>query len=122
MPGRAGDPVTAAVTERLVQIAAEGRKFGLWLLLSSQRPSKLHPQVLSQCDNLALMRMNSSADVSELGSTFGFAPASMLASAPMFLQGEVLLAGAFVSAPTFAKMGRRLTHEGGHDVSVPVAQ
>ncbi|MET8776363.1 hypothetical protein AB0H49_16015 [Nocardia sp. NPDC050713] len=33
-------------------IAAEGRKYGLWLLLSTQRPSKVHPGILSQCDNL----------------------------------------------------------------------
>ncbi len=67
-------PVHAALTNRLIQIAAEGRKYGLWLLLSTQRPSKIHPQVLTQCDNLALMRMNSPGDVAELVDVFGFAP------------------------------------------------
>ena len=46
------DELQALTTERLVQIAGEGRKFGLWLLVSTQRPSKIHPNVLSQCDNL----------------------------------------------------------------------
>ena len=36
------NPVAQLVLERLIQIAAEGRKYGLWLLLSSQRPSKIH--------------------------------------------------------------------------------
>jgi DNA helicase HerA-like ATPase len=36
-------PLLAAVQDRINQIAAEGRKYGLWLLLSTQRPSKVHP-------------------------------------------------------------------------------
>ncbi len=59
-------PLHRAVRERIIQIAAEGRKFGLWLLLSTQRPSKIHPSILSQCDNLALMKMSSPVDLAEL--------------------------------------------------------
>ena len=58
--------IEAQLTEQLIQIAAEGRKFGLWLFLSSQRPTKIHPNVLSQCDNLGLMRMNAPRDLAEL--------------------------------------------------------
>lgn len=61
-------------TERIVQIAAEGRKYGLWLLLSTQRPSKIHPNALSQCDNLGLMKMSSPRDLAQLGEYFGYAP------------------------------------------------
>jgi len=113
--------VQERVTERIVQIAAEGRKFGLWLLLSTQRPSKIHPQVLSQCDNLALMRMNSRADLEELATVFGFVPRAMLRQSPHFTLGEMLLAGAFVPAPTLLRVGSRLTFEGGSDVGVPLA-
>ena len=60
-------PLHRAVRERIIQIAAEGRKFGLWLLLSTQRPSKIHPSIISQCDNLALMKMSSPLDLDELG-------------------------------------------------------
>lgn len=67
-------PLHRAVRERIIQIAAEGRKFGLWLLLSTQRPSKIHPSILSQCDNLALMRMSSPVDLTELAPVFGFVP------------------------------------------------
>ena len=113
-------PVQTALTERLVQIAAEGRKYGLWLLLSTQRPSKIHPQVLTQCDNLMLMRMNSPGDLAELGTVFGFAPEQMLRSSPFFAQGEALFAGGFVPAPMLARMGARITQEGGSDVAVPL--
>jgi uncharacterized protein len=110
-----------ATTNRLIQIAGEGRKYGLWLLLSTQRPSKIHTNVLSQCDNLALMRMNSPGDLAELGSVFGFAPASLLSASPSFQQGEMLLAGGFAVAPAVVRVGVRHTYEGGSDVRVPVA-
>jgi uncharacterized protein len=114
-------PVQTATTDRLIQIAGEGRKYGLWLLLSTQRPSKLHPNVLSQCDNLALMRMNSPGDLAELQAVFGFAPPAMLAVSPSFRQGELLVAGGFVPGPAFVRAGARHTYEGGADVRVPVA-
>jgi DNA helicase HerA-like ATPase len=109
-----------AVRELIIQIAAEGRKFGLWLLLSTQRPSKVHPQIVSQCDNLMLMRMNSPNDLAELGDLFGFVPRGMLAQASRFRQGEALVAGGFVPAPSIIKFRDRITHEGGIDVPVPM--
>jgi DNA helicase HerA-like ATPase len=118
-PAQPQDELQAATTSRLRQIAAEGRKYGLWLLLSTQQPSKVHPGVLSQCDNLLLMRMNSPADLAELGAVMGFAPPEMLAASTSFRQGEVLAAGTFAAAPLFVRMGTRYTVEGGSDVAVP---
>ena len=114
------DAVHALLTERIVQIAAEGRKFGLWLLLSTQRPSKVHPNALSQCDNLALMRMSSLRDLDELVGVFGYAPESMIVRSPAFAQGQALFAGGFVEQPSLVQMGARLTHEGGIDVPIPL--
>lgn len=113
-------PLNVAVRERIIQIAAEGRKFGLWLLLSTQRPSRVHPSIISQCDNLALMKMSSPHDLEELATIFGFVPAAMFARSPGFRQGEALFAGGFVPAPAIVTMGARLTHEGGADVGVPM--
>lgn len=115
-------PVAQKLLDRLIQIAAEGRKYGLWLLLSSQRPSKIHPQVLSQCDNLMLMRMNSPDDIAELGRTFGFAPKAMLRASNGFVQGEALLAGGFAPVPMLVQVRERLTPQGGSDVAVPLAR
>jgi uncharacterized protein len=44
------------------RIAKEGRKFGLGLVLSSQRPSELSPTVLSQCNSFLLHRINNDKD------------------------------------------------------------
>ncbi len=119
-PPVATSAVEQALIDRVVQIAAEGRKFGLWLLLSTQRPTKIHPNVLSQCDNLCLMRMNAPRDLAELADTFGFVGEHMLAESPEFRQGEALFAGGFITTPTFTRMGARITEEGGADVGVPL--
>ncbi|MRG59467.1 DUF87 domain-containing protein [Agromyces sp. CFH 90414] len=113
-------PIAVAVRERIVQIAAEGRKFGLWLLLSTQRPSKVHPGIISQCDNLALMKMTSPLDLAELGTWFGYAPQALLERSPWFRQGEALFAGGFVPTASLVKVNARLTPEGGSDVRVPL--
>ncbi len=44
------------------KIAREGRKFGLGLVLSSQRPSELSPTVLSQCNSYLLHRISNDSD------------------------------------------------------------
>ena len=49
-------------TQVFEKIAREGRKFGLGLLLSSQRPSELSPTVLSQCNSFLLHRISNDKD------------------------------------------------------------
>ena len=118
-PSNPTDPLAEATTARVIQLANEGRKYGIWLLLCSQRPSRIHESVLAQCDNLALMRMNSPGDLSQLEKVFGFAPAEMLRAAPGFRKGECLMAGTFAPAPAFVQIRQRRTQEGGSDVAVP---
>jgi uncharacterized protein len=102
----------------LVRIAGEGRKFGLHLLLASQRPGKIHSNVLTQCDNLILMRMNSRSDLSYLEETFSQVQNSLLACSRSFVTGESLLTGKIVPSTTFAKFEGRLSHEGGRDPEI----
>jgi hypothetical protein len=49
-------------TKIFEKIAREGRKFGLGLVLSSQRPSELSPTVLSQCNSFLLHRISNDRD------------------------------------------------------------
>lgn len=115
-PQEPEDPVTALATEHAVRIAAEGRKFGLYLLVSTQRPQKVHENVLAQCDNLLLMRMNSLADLGFVGDVFSFVPRSLLERATAFRQGEALVAGKCASHPAYVRFGARVSEEGGSDV------
>jgi hypothetical protein len=116
-PGQPADPLTALATNYATLIAAEGRKFGLYLLTSTQRPQKVHDEVLSQCDNLLLMRMNSEADLGHLRDTFSFVPAGLIQRATTFRQGESLVAGKFAQHPLYVRFGERLSREGGADIA-----
>lgn len=116
-PAVAGDALTALATEDAIRIAGEGRKFGLYLIVVSQRPQKVHENVLSQCHNLALMRMNSVADLGYLTDVFSFVPPGLIERATTFRMGEALVAGKFASHPALIRFGARLTEEGGADVA-----
>jgi hypothetical protein len=117
-PSEPGDPVTAIATEHAIRVAAEGRKFGLYLLVSTQRPQKVDEEVVSQCDNLLLMRMNSRSDLGYVGELFSFVPPALVASATDFGLGEALVAGKISSHSALVRFGARITEEGGSDVPV----
>jgi len=55
-------PIYSMCTKVFERIAREGRKFGLGLVLSSQRPSELSPTVLSQCNTFLLHRISNDRD------------------------------------------------------------
>src|SRR5215203_2430749 len=110
------DNLETAATSHAIKIAGEGRKFGLYLLVATQRPSKIHANVLSQCDNLILMKMNSTSDLAHVSRIFSQAPPSFLDQSPHFAQGERLLAGKIVQNATFGGFEGRLSEEGGTDV------
>jgi DNA helicase HerA-like ATPase len=115
-PAEPRDAVTALAADYAVRIAAEGRKFGLYLLLSTQRPQKVQENVLSQCDNLMLMRMNSAADLEFLRTVFSFVPAGLLDRVPTFRQGHALVAGKIMPQAGYVRFGTRTAEEGGADI------
>lgn len=116
-PAEPPDLTTALATEDAIRIAGEGRKFGLYLIVVTQRPQKVHENVLSQCDNLVLMRMSSIADLAHVASIFSFVPPGLIDRATTFRQGEALVAGKIASHPALIRFGARITHEGGADVT-----
>jgi uncharacterized protein len=115
-PAEPADELQRFAVELFTRIAGEGRKYGIHLLLASQRPDKLPDNVLTQCDNLLLMRVNSVGDRRALAERFGFAPEALVELAGSFGLGETLIAGRIAPAPLLARVGERLTAEGGADV------
>lgn len=115
-PAEPPDRLVAVTAEHATRIAAEGRKFGLYLLVSTQRPQKIARNVLSQADNLVLMRLNSLADADFTQTTFSFVPPSLIQRSVTFRQGEGLIAGRISPQPALLHFGTRITEEGGGDV------
>jgi len=121
-PADPEDGLTALATEQAVRIAAEGRKFGLYLLVSTQRPQKVHPNIVTQCDNLVMMRLNSAADLAYAESVFSAVPPGLLRRATSFGLGEALVAGKIASHAALLRFGARVAEEGGGDVQSTWAQ
>ena len=115
-PAEPEDALSARASDHVVRIAAEGRKFGLHLLLCTQRPQKVPENAISQCDNLVLMRLNSAADASFAQTVFSFVPEGLLALASTFGLGEALVAGRIAPEPKLVRFGERVSQEGGADV------
>jgi DNA helicase HerA-like ATPase len=116
LPAVTDNPLLQATADLGVLIAGEGRKFGLHLFVATQRPGKVHPNVVSQCDNLILMRMNGAGDVDELVTMFSHVPEPLIREALAFGLGQALFAGPISPVPVLAKVGARITPEGGGDV------
>lgn len=55
------DPSLKLVRDRIRIIAAEGRKFGLYLIVATQRPDKIDRFILSECQNKAVLRLDNEA-------------------------------------------------------------
>lgn len=56
------ETATTMCTKVFEKIVREGRKYGLGLVLSSQRPSELSPTVISQCNSFLLHRISNDRD------------------------------------------------------------
>ena len=115
-PAEPSDPLVALATDHAIRIAAEGRKFGLYLLVSTQRPQKIPENVLSQADNLVLLRLNSLADAAFAQAVFSFVPPGLIQRSATFRQGEGLIAGKISPEPALLRFGARISEEGGADV------
>lgn len=102
-----GKPNTTAEQNAITvtkQIAQEGRKFGVGLMLISQRPSRLDETTLAMCNSYIIMRMLNPADqsfVRKVIESLGEEETKML---PDLDVGEAILSGQFTSFPILVKM------------------
>ena len=114
-PGSKEDDITLELGSK---IAGEGRKFGLYFLIASQLPSKIHDHILTQCGNLILMKMLSQSDLATLCSSFSFVSEKLLNLSRSFSIGQALLIGSFVPAPCLIHFESKKTKEGGRDLDI----
>ncbi|MGJ5020460.1 ATP-binding protein [Bradyrhizobium oligotrophicum] len=82
------------------RIAKEGRKYGVYLGLITQRPAELDATIISQCNTLFTMRLANERDQSLLRSAVSDAAANLLSFVPSLGTREVLAFGEGVALPT----------------------
>jgi DNA helicase HerA-like ATPase len=109
----------AKLREQFRTIVAEGRKFGVFLILVSQRPDKLDRRVLSECENKALMRLDSKFVLDLTTEMLGLqdVPERMLEKTLGFGIGRALLLGRWAGGtPKVLYSAARRTVEGGRNL------
>lgn len=100
------------------KIAAEGRKFGVFLIIITQRPSKIHSDALSQCNSQIVMRITNPQDQRAIAMSSERLGESLLDDLPGLNTGESVIVGEMTRAPVMAKIKKRRTREGGSDIDI----
>jgi hypothetical protein len=83
----------------LSRIAKEGRKYGVYLGLVTQRPCEIDPNIISQCNTLFVMRLANDRDQALIRSAISDAASSLLTFVPSLSTGEAFVFGAGVALP-----------------------
>ncbi len=91
------DLMLGASQKRLLEIfetvAKEGRKFGVSLLLVSQRPSEINKTILSQCANYIVLKLSNDNDKQLIKSLLPDGSKSIIDSVNLFKPGDCLVVG-----------------------------
>ena len=100
------------------RISAEGRKFGIFLVLVTQRPYKVHSDVLSQCNSQIIMRLTNPQDQTAIKQAAEGISEGLLADLPGLNVGEAVILGPLVRVPVMVRIKQRQSREGGADLDV----
>ena len=95
-----------AARESIERIAKEGRKYGVSLMLASQRPSEISETIFSQCNNFVAMRLTNPSDQNFVKRLLPDSMGSVVDSLPALRTGECLLTGEAVIMPCIVKIDR----------------
>ena len=88
------------------RIAKEGRKYGVGLMLVSQRPSEIDHTILSQCGSIAALRLTNDKDQGQITSAASDNLKGLFSMLPILRTGEALIVGEAVNMPIRAIIDR----------------
>ena len=104
LSGDAALPAARACARVFERIAREGRKFGLGLVLASQRPSEVSPTVLSQCNTFLLHRLVNDRDQELVKRLVPDGLGSLLRELPSLPTRRAILLGWAAPAPILVEV------------------
>ena len=103
-------------SEIISKVAREGRKFGLSLILVSQRPSRLNSDVISQMGSFAISGLTHPADQRFIKEVTDEVTDELGASLPSLNPGEMILVGSLVRAPVLIEADHVKEKKVGRDI------
>jgi hypothetical protein len=119
IPAHPTNDAEIMVRDQFRTIVAEGRKYGIFLIVVTQRPDKTDRMVLGECENKAIMRLSSPSVLAKTRQLLGLEeiPQRQLDSVLDFASGRALIAGQWSPiGPQFLYCAARRTVEGGRNL------
>jgi hypothetical protein len=98
------------------RIAKEGRKYGITLLLASQRPSEISETIFSQCNNFIAMRLTNPVDQGYVKKLLPDTLGTLIDKMPSLKQGEALLVGESIILPSIVQIDRCTNEPSSNDI------
>ena len=86
------------------RIAKEGRKYGVTLLLASQRPSEISETIFSQCNNFIAMRLTNPIDQNYVKRLLPDTLGTIIDTLPSLKAGEALVIGESIVLPSIVSI------------------
>ena len=104
LPRDGGNPNEERAIACFEKVAKEGRKYGVSLVVVSQRPSDVNTTILSQCNNVVALRLTNAADQSVVNRLMPESLTALLDMLPILDVGEALVVGDAVLLPSRIRM------------------
>lgn len=106
LPRDKGNPNQERAVDSFEKIAKEGRKYGVSLMIVSQRPSDVSDTILSQCNNVMALRLTNSNDISAVKNMMPESMTSFMEMLPVLDIGEALVVGDAVLLPSRIRINK----------------
>ena len=97
----------------ILRIAREGRKFGIGLCIISQRPARIHPDVLSQCMTQIFKRIINPTDLKYVKEVIEHTSIEDILEVKLLNEDEAIITGLATPIPLSIKVRKRYTAHGG---------
>jgi uncharacterized protein len=95
-----GEAQYEAAKEAIRRIAKEGRKYGIGLMIVSQRPSEVEATVLSQCNSWIILRITNDADMTHVRGVLPDSMAGLVKTLSSLRRREAIFVGQAAVLPS----------------------
>lgn len=113
-----GSRNTTRASSIINTIASEGRKFRVFLILVTQRPSKIDEETLSQCGSQIIMQVTNPRDQNSIENAAEALSKELMTDLPGLNRGEAIVIGQLMRVPAMIAVSGRVSAEGGADIDL----
>lgn len=100
------DKMAMRTLEVFEKIIKEGRKFGVYMTISSQRPADISPTILSQCHNYVIHRLANPNDIKQIYNVVSFVDQKSIDMLSILAPGQAIFSGTAFLSPTLVQVKR----------------